>query len=238
MDKKLNIKQLCVETLSFMAKNVVPLALFGLVSFLASFLSFKYVFGHQTSMLFFYSLFCYFFYYVFISLYFEQKPIFTSEKLVSSAIKAIVIFAISLFVVICFHFALKLLKYMAMGLVGFPDVYDMLKNTYHFLNSSMLGRLLLSAPLIFLLTFTFFIPGFAWVSVINGSDSSLWSAFSKTQGNYLKIFWLLFCLFALLPFVLSFVVPSKPVCLGLSNALTNMLELVFYIRLYDFFYKG
>ena len=237
MEKKLDLKQLFIGTFSFMAKNVFLLLLFGVASFLASFLSFKYAFGHQLNMLFFYGLFSYLFYYLFISLYFEQKPIFTSEKLINSIIKAVIIFALSLVVVILGHLTLKLLKYMAEWLIGFPDIYAFLKNTYHFLNASKFGRFLLYIPMILLLTFTFFVPGFAWVSSIRGGDTSLLSAYARTYGNNTKIIGVLLLLYAVLPFVMSFFVSLKPVNLSLSYALTNIIQLVFYIRLYDFFYQ-
>lgn len=237
MEKKLNIKQLCIETLSFTARNFLLLLLFSSVSFLASFLSFKYAFKHQISMLCLYGCFCYFFYYTFITLYYEQKPLFTSEKVVNSLIKAAVIFSFSLFAVICGHLLVSLLKHMSQWLIGFPDVYTLLKNTYGFLNGSALGRFLLYVPVIVLLTFTFFIPGFAWISALNGGDTSLMSAFSKTHGNYIKIVLLLLVLFTVLPVVFAFVFSQKTVCLALSHTIVSMIQLVFYIRLYDFFYQ-
>lgn len=237
MEKKLNIKQLCIETLSFSAKNFFLLAFFSILLFLASYLSIKYAFKHQTTMLCLYGCFCYFFYYTFISLYYEQKPLFTSEKVVNSLIKAAIIFSLSLLAVICGHLTVVLLKYMSQWLIGFPDVYTLLKNTYGFLNGSALGRFLLYVPVIILLTFTFFIPGFAWISVLNGGDSSLMSAFSKAQGNYMKIILLLLVLFTVLPVVFTFLFSHKTIYLSLSHTIVSMIQLVFYIRLYDFFYQ-
>ncbi|MBR2299156.1 MAG: hypothetical protein IJ870_01105 [Alphaproteobacteria bacterium] len=237
MPKKLNIKEFCINSLSFMAKNFVLLFLFGLASFSGSFLSLKYVFKHQIGMMFSYALFCYFFYYVFVSLYYEQKPIFTSKKLVNSLVKMFVIFALSLSAVIFGHLFFKLLKYMAQYLVGFPDVYNLLKDVYHFLNASRVGRFLLYIPMIFLLTFTFFIPGFAWISAINEGDASLWSAYSKTSGNYLKITIILLIVYAVLPFLFSLLIFPSPLFLSLSNAVLTIIQLVSFIRLYDFFYQ-
>ncbi len=237
MEKELQIKQLCIDTLSFMAKNCFLLILFGSASFLASFLSLKFMFKHQMTMLWSYALFCYVFYYIFISLYYEQKPIFTSEKLVNSAIKIAVIFAISLLVVICGHLFLKLLKYMSQWLIGFPDIYEFLKRSYQFLNGSKTGQFLLYIPLIFLLTFTFFIPGFTWVSSINGDDASLWSAYAKTHGNYIKIALILVVLYVFFPFMLNLVGKYSPLHLSIKHALKTVVQFVFYIRLYDFFYK-
>ncbi|HCU59212.1 MAG TPA: hypothetical protein DIC64_04440 [Alphaproteobacteria bacterium] len=237
MAKKLNIKEFCADNLSFMAKNFVLLSLFGFASFIASFLSLKYVFKHQIGMMFLYTVFCYFFYYVFVSLYYEQKPIFTSKKLVNSLVKMFVVFALSLSAVIFGHLFFKLLKYMAQYLIGFPDIYDFLKNTYHFLNASRMGRFLLYIPMLFLLTFTFFIPGFSWISTINEGDASLWSAYSKTSGNYLKITAVLLLIYAVLPFISAVLIAPTPTYLSISNAVLTIIQLVFCIRLYDFFYK-
>jgi len=237
MEKKLDLKRLVIETLSFSAKNFVLLALFGLMLFLASFLSFKYAFKHHVTMLCGYGVFCYFFYYVFTNLYYNQKPVFTSEKVVNSFIKMLVIFALSLAMLIACDLVLKLLKNMTQWLVGFPDIYELLKKTYHFLKGSVLGQFLIYVSLFFFLTFTFFIPLFAWVSSINGKDDSLWTAYEKTHGNYLKIVLLLFVLFAFLPFAVNLMVTQTPVNLGIAHAFTTMVQLVFCIKLYDFFYE-
>ena len=233
----LNLKQFCIDTLSFATKNVLILCLFAFFAFSASFLSLKYAFKHHTLMLISYSIFCYFFYYVFISFYFEQKPLFTSEKIVNSLIKLVVIFAVSLFVIICGHLFLELLKYMARWLIGFPDIYTFLKKFYLFLNASSLGRFLLCIPVIFLLTFTFFIPGFAWISTLNGGDQSLLSSYIKTHGSYIKIALILFVLFGLFPFISSLVTRQTPLALSFSHALLTIFQITFYLRLYDFFYK-
>ncbi|MBR1915158.1 MAG: hypothetical protein IJ830_01780 [Alphaproteobacteria bacterium] len=238
MQKSLNLKQFCIDTLSFMAKNVFVLVVFGLASFIASFLSLKYAFKHQTAMIVFYGLFCYVFYYLFVSFYYEQKPLFTSEKIVNSVIKMVVIFALSLFVVICGHVGLKTLKYMAEWLIGFPDIYAFLKNGYYFLNASRLGQFLLYVPMVFFLTFTFFIPGFAWISSINGGDQSLWSAYTKTHGSYIKIALILFVCYALFPFVLSFFGALSPFVLSMKHAIVSVFQITVYLRLYDFFYDN
>lgn len=237
MSKTLDLKKFCSETLSFMVKNAPVLCLFGICAFTASFISLKYVFRHQLVMLTFYSIFCYLFYYIFISVYYEQKPWFTSEKIVDSVVKMVVVFALSMVVVMCGHIFLKTLKYMAKWLIGFPDIYAFLKNGYYFLNASKLGQFLLYIPIVFFLTFTFFIPGFSWISCINGKNQSLWDTYTKTQGFYLKIFVILFGVYAVFPFILSFIGALSPVMLSIKNAVTNLVQIVVYLKLYDFFYE-
>ena len=237
MEKKLDLKRFVIETLSFLAKNFFLLAVFGFVLFGASFLSFKYAFKHHVTMLCFYGVFCYLFYYVFVNLYYNQKPIFTSEKIVNSFIKMLVIFALSLSMIIAFYVFLKLLKNMSQWLVGFPDLYALLKSMYHFLKGSLIGQFLIYVPLIFFLAFTFFIPSFTWISSLNGKDASVWGAYAKTQGNYLRIVLCLFGLFALFPFFVNFLIIQAPIYLGMAHAFVTMTQLVFYIKLYDFFYE-
>lgn len=237
MEKKLDLKRFVIDVLSFSAKNFFLLLIFGGALFLASFLSFKYAFKHHSTMLCLYGLFSYLFYYVFINLYYNQKPVFTSEKIVNSVIKMLVIFALSLSVIIVCRLFLKLLKNMAHWLVGFPDLYEFLRTSYNFLQGSLLGQFLLLVPLVFFLTFTFFIPACAWISAINGNDASLWSAYAKTHGNYLKIMACLFGLFALLPLLTSLIGTQTPLWLGASHAVVSMIRLVFYVKLYDFFYE-
>lgn len=237
MEKKLDLKRFVIDTLSFSAKNFFLLLFFGCVLFAASFLSFKYAFKHHISMLCLYGLFSYFFYYVFVNLYYNQKPIFTSEKIVNSVIKMLVIFALSLSMLIACRLFLILLKNMAHWLIGFPDLYQFLRTSYDFLQSSLLGQFVLFVPLIFFLTFTFFIPAFAWISCMNGNDVSILSAYAKTQGNYLKIMACLFILFAFIPFFVSLTGSQTPISLSISHAAISMIRLVFYIKLYDFFYE-
>jgi len=236
MEKTLELKQFLIETLSFIAKNFFLLLLFSGVLFSASFLSFKYAFKHQGGMLCFYGVFCYFFYYVFVNMYYAQKPIFTSEKIVNSVIKMLVIFALSLAMLIACDLGLKLLKNMAHWLVGFPDIYGFLKDTYLFLKGSVTGQFLIYVPLIFFLTFTFFIPAFSWISSINGNDASVLGAYAKVSGNCLKMFFCLFCLFGLLPFLVNFATSQTPVSLSAAHTFSSMIQLVFYLKLYDFFY--
>ena len=141
------------------------------------------------------------------------------------------------YLVIRIFLFLKLLKNMAQWLVGFPDIYELLKKTYHFLKSSLWGQFLIYVPLFFFLTFTFFIPSFTWISSINGKDASLWTAYEKTHGNYLKIVLCLFVLFAFFPFAVNLMTKQTPINLSIAHAFTTMVQLVFYIKLYDFFYE-
>ncbi len=231
------IKPYVIETFSFIARNIFLLCFLGAISFLASFLSLKYVFHHQALMLVLYALFGYVFYYVFTSLYYEQKPIFTSEKVVNSILKMAVIFALSVFVIICGHLFLMLMKYMAQFLIGFPNIYELLRDCYHFMNSSKTGQFLLYIPMIFLLTFTLFIPAMSWISSINGKDVSLLSAYEKTYGNQLKIAAVLIVLYGMFPFVVHLMVPQSLISLSLCHALISILQFVFYLKLYDFFYE-
>ncbi|MBQ7660410.1 MAG: hypothetical protein IJS26_06735 [Alphaproteobacteria bacterium] len=237
MNKQLDLKQFFVGTLSFVAHNVLILVLFGAASFLASFLSLKYVFGHQNVMLVCYALFCYAFYFVFISLYYEQKPLITSEKIVSSVLKIAVVFALSFLGVMLFKALIMLLRYGADNLVGLSGLYAFLRRGYVFLSAYQAGRFLLYLPIMFMLMFTFFIPGFTFVSSLNGKDASILGAYEKTHGQFLKIFVVLVCLYALLPMAASLVVAQKPVWLGVSHAVLTMFQLVCYVRLYDFFYQ-
>jgi hypothetical protein len=111
-----------------------------------------------------------------------------------------------------------------------------LKDTYLFLKGSVTGQFLIYVPLIFFLTFTFFIPAFSWISSINGNDASVLGAYAKVSGNCLKMFFCLFCLFGLLPFLVNFATSQTPVSLSAAHTFSSMIQLVFYLKLYDFFY--
>ena len=238
MRKKLSIRQLFIDTLGFIGNNLPLLGVLTIFSFIGSY--FGKNFGVYSNRLAFlvYALYIYFFYFFFTSLYFTQKPLITKEKFVDSIIKLICIFAFSFFVMLCGHFAIGFLRYCSRYLIGFPDIYSLLRETYIFLALNPYAKILIYAGIIVLLTFSFFIPGFAWVSTVNNKDNSILTAFDKVRGNYIKLVivcLLVFCLFPLLVSIIG--LNTSIVILSVFHALLTIFQLVTYLHLYDFFYK-
>lgn len=239
MQKPLSIKQISIQSLSFIGQNIFLLLLMALVSFALSYFILKWGASYKHLTFFLYGIFIYLFYYVFISLYYEQKPVFSAEKLVNSFIKLLSIFALSLFVLICFKFGIYILRYFSKRLVGFPDLYAFLKGTYTFLANTNFGQLLIYLVVITFLSFTFFIPGFSWISSLNGKDSSIMTAYAKVSGNYLKVCLIFVILYAVLPLISGLInIYPTPVSLGITYSVLTIVQLVFCLHLYDALYEA
>lgn len=238
MRNKLSIRQLFIDTLGFIGNNIPLLGVLTIFSFIGSY--FGKNFGVYSNRLAFlvYALYIYFFYFFFVSLYFAQKPLITKEKFVDSVIKLICIFAFSFFVLLCGHFAIGFLRYCSRYLIGFPDIYSFLRETYIFLALNPYAKILIYAGIIVLLTFSFFIPGFAWVSTVNNKDNSILTAFDKVRGNYIKVVIVCLLIFCLFPLLISIIGLNSSIwLLSIFHALLTIFQLVAYLQLYEFFYK-
>ncbi len=238
MKKELSIRQLFVDSLSFIGKNIPLLTVLTFLSFAGSYLAVKIGIYHNFLFLLLYGLYIYFFYFFFVSLYYEQHPIITKEKFVDSFIKMITIFAFSMFVLICGKIGINILHYLSRYLIGFPDIYSLLRKIYIFILLNPFGKIILYLGVITLLTFSFFIPGFAWVSTISGKDTSIISAYIKTGGNLIKTVAVFVIMFGILPLIISYIgLTSGSVVLGILYALLTVFQIIVFMHLYDFFYN-
>lgn len=238
MKKELSIRQLFVDSLAFVRDNIPLLTLLAFLSFAGSYLAIRAGIYQNFLMLALYGLYIYFFYFFFVSLYYEQRPILTKEKFIDSFVKMVTILAFSMFVLICGKIGINVLHSLSRYLIGFPDIYSFLRRIYIFILLNPFGKIILYLSVITLLTFSFFIPGFAWISTINGHDNSIISAYAKTHGNLLKTVFTFVILYGILPLVISFVgMTSGSITLGILYALLTVFQVIVFLHLYDFFYK-
>ncbi len=238
MRKELSIRQLFIASLSFIGKNIPLLTFLTLLSFSGSYLAIRAGIYQNFLMLTLYGLYIYFFYFFFVSLYYAQRPLITKEKFIDSFVKMIVILAFSMFVLICGKIGINILHYLSRYLIGFPDIYSLLRRIYIFILLNPFGKIVLYFGVITLLTFSFFIPGFAWISTINGRDSSIISAYAKTNGNLWKTVLTFLILYGILPLIISFIgLTSGSVILGILYALLTIFQVIVFLHLYDFFYN-
>lgn len=235
--KKLSVRSLFVDSLGFIGNNVPLLFVLTIFSFGGSYLAGKFGAYKNISGFLLYGIFIYFFYFFFVSLYFAQKPLITKEKFVDSLIKFATVVAFSFFILLCGKLGINLLRYLSRNLIGFPDIYEFIRQTYIFLVLNPYAKVLLLFGAVILLSFSFLIPSFAWVSTINNRDSSIISAFYKVRGNYLKSIFVFVLLFAFFPLIISIIglSVSSFVLFALHSVLT-VFQIIVYLRLYDIFY--
>ena len=182
-------------------------------------------------------MYVYAFYFLFVALYCQNKPLITKEKIVDSFIKLIIITALSLCILICGKMFFHIIYKIGRGLVGFPDIYYALQKAYRFMVNHPYLKLVIYLGTTTLLSVSFFIPGFAWVATIDKKDNSIVSAYAKVKGNYLKIITSIFIIFGVLPLFVSFIeLKSSILIMSLMHAMLAVFQIVAYLQIYDKFY--
>lgn len=239
MKKELSIRSVFIDSLGFIGNNKLLLCFLTILSYAGAAMALLYNNSQNMLYLLAYALYLYFFYFFFVSLYFNQRPLITKEKFVDSLIKLAAILAMSLFVIICGSLGLKFLHYLSKSLIGFSDLYNILRTVYIFMAQNEFAKIMIYLGVIMLLTFTFFIPGFAWISIINGQDRSIVSAFAKIRGNYLPTIAVFVSLYGILPLITGFIVLNSSYwTMAIVYALQTIFQIIVYLHLYDKFYHN
>lgn len=239
MKKEMSVRQIFIDTLEFIGNNKAILCFMTFLSFIGSYT----VAGFEISLRnpffgFLYGLYIYSFYYFFVSMYCQQKPFITKEKIVDSIIKLIIIAALSLLILICGKLFFHILYRIGRGLVGFPDIYNMLRSTYRFMINNPYLKFLTHLGITTLLSISFFIPGFAWVATIDKKDNSIISAYAKAKGNYLKIIAVIFIIFGVMPLFIEFIeLKSSQMIMSLLHSMLAVFQISAYLQIYDIFYS-
>lgn len=238
MKEKMSVRQVFIDTLGFIGNNKAILAFMTFLSFIGSYLTATSGVSLQNPFFaFLYGVYIYAFYYMFISLYCQKKPLITKEKIVDSFIKLIIITMLSLFILICFKVFFNILYGLGRGLVGFPDLYNILRSMYRFMINNPYLKVIIYLGITTLLSISFFIPGFAWVATIDKKDNSIISAYAKVKGNYLNVIASIFIIFGLLPLFVGYVeLKSSQIIMSLMHSMLAVFQIVAYLQIYDKFY--
>lgn len=185
-----------------------------------------------------YAVCTYFFYYVFVALFYEQKPLISKEKFLDSLFMTLSVFAFSFFALICWKFGLSVFRYFLHHLIGLESLIDFFQSFNRFLNNHEFGQILKYLAAIAGLSFTFFVPGFAWISKIGGQDSSFISAYAHTLKSPLKVMGMFLCLYGLLPLLVGFAFINTPrVFLSAAYALMSVFQVTAYLFMHDELYS-
>ena len=236
MQKRLSILALSNDVFGFIGHNLLLLTVLTFFSFAGSYLFNVLAAYHHKFAVLPYAIYIYLYYYAFIALYYNQKPLFSKEKFWESLKMFCKILLFSLCVLLVAHIGFYILRSLARSFIIFPSIYGFLQRTYHFVLSSPYTRIGVFLGSLFLLSFSFLIPCFSWVSTINGKDNSLLAAYENLRGNYLKVVLIFMFLFGFLSLLIS----SLGLFLGRGGlsalcALLTVFQIVCYLKLYDQF---
>lgn len=238
MKKELSIRSLFIDSLQFMGSNLGLLCFLAFLSFAGSYIALWAGMAHNLLYLAFYGVFIYCYYFFFTGLYFEKKPVFTAERFVNSFLKLLVILCLSFLILVIFRTGFNILKHLAMGLAVFPDFFVWLRDCYRYIVSTGIYSIVAYLSVIGLLTFSFFIPGFAWMSAVNDKESSIIGAYSVVKGNFIKTLVVFLLIYGLLPLLTGFLgLLTSKTLLSAVYALQTVFQLVVCLHLYDFFYS-
>ena len=238
MNKEMSVRQIFIDTLEFISNNKAILCVMTFLSFIGSYIAANSNISLQNPFYgFLYGLYIYAFYYLFVGLYCQNKPLITKEKFVDSLIKLLIIVVLSLSILLCGKILFHIIYKLGRSLIGFPDVYYALQKAYRFMINHPCLRFIVYLGITTLLSISFFIPGFAWVATIDKKDNSIISAYARIKGNYLKVITTIFILFGVLPLFVGFIeLKSSQIVMSIMHAMLAVFQIVAYLQIYDKFY--
>ncbi len=238
MKKEMSVRQIFIDSLEFIGNNKFILCFMTFLSFIGSYITASSNISlHNPFYGFLYCIYVYSFYYLFVGLYCQNKPLVTKEKIVDSFIKLLIISALSLCFLICGKIIFHILYKLGRSLIGFPDLYHILQTSYRFMINHPYLRFIVYLGITTLLSISFFIPGFAWVATIDKKDNSIISAYARVKGNYINVITSIFILFGVLPLFISFIeLKSSQLVMSLMHSLLAVFQIVAYLQIYDKFY--
>jgi len=180
----------------------------------------------------------YVFSYFFFRVYFNQKPIANFENFIICAAKMLVIFVLSFFAVMVLNIAFRMMYMFAKLLSVYPSVYDFLGGIYHYIKDF---SYLPAAFFFVVLMFTFFIPSFAWLSILREKDGSILFNFLEMKGKYIRVFLCYLVIFGIIPMLINVVVYFLVLPLLSAMAVSSasyIFQLVAYAEMYKILFAS
>lgn len=234
MKSSLSFRQVWADTICAIRDNLQVFAYFTLLLSIGN-----YIFLRLESIVpaiaVFHLAAIYVFYYIFVRVYFKQKPIFEKDNFLHSAGKMLIIITLAFAAVMFLRLGFDLLKMFAKSLAVFPDVYGFLADTYAFLKVWKYTNIFLVLILFAILMFTMFIPFFAWISTVIGREQSIVFSVLETKEHYAKLFTMYVTIFGILPFYLASILITSGIPLIIISFISgvfSIFQVVFYIQTY------
>ena len=236
MNQKLSLIGSIRGGLVFMSRRVLLSALFFLLAYGAVYYAQKLSISTDLPVMFAYLVYTYFFYYFFVCFYFRRQPLFSRRRFGNALVRMLAILLLAFAALLALKIGFKILFFLAGTLKAFPEFYERLRLAYLGLLVSPYFAWFLPIFMFIILSFTFFIPAFAWISAVIGGDSSITMTFVRTKGNYVRLIVIFLLIYGILPLtILVFRGYSAGVVAAVS-ALMSLIQIVIYLKVYEHFY--
>jgi hypothetical protein len=237
MKKELSVRRLLIDSLHFIRSNLLLLGFLTILSFIG-FYAFAAVSVRNLMFFIGYGVFLYFFHYTFVGLYLGKKPIFSAERFVEAFVKLLTLFVLSFAFWQFLRIGRTAARFLVERFVGQADWYGLLKTSYLDWTGTTSYGLAVYLLVIALLSLSFFIPGFAWIASIDETDNSVFAAYEKVSGHYLKTIYIFVLFYGVLPFLVSLIGLHFSTCVVAAlYTLQTIFQLIVYLHLYEFYYK-
>lgn len=181
MNQKLSLIGSIRGGLVFMGRHALLSALFFLLAYGAVYYAQKLSISTDLPVMFAYLVYTYFFYYFFVCFYFRRKPLFSRRRFGNALVRMLAILLLAFAALLALKIGFKILFFLAGTLKAFPEFYEQLRLAYLGLLVSPYFAWFLPVFMFIILSFTFFIPAFAWISAVIGGDSSITMTFVLRQ---------------------------------------------------------
>lgn len=237
MNNKLPIMPTLKNSFEYIFKNLPILGCFYVFSFAAIYLIQRFNASQSILVMFGYLIYTYMFYYFFVSAYFKQRPIFNRQNFYNSIVRISAILLLAFATLLLMKIGFQVLFLLAKTLKPFPDLYDSMRASYFSFIEWPYFAYILYTFMFFVLTIIFFIPAFAWVSAVNGRDSSITMSLVRTRNNYARLFFIFALIYGCLPFTALLFSNSYIIVLSALSAMFTIIQIVIYLNIYEFFYQ-
>ena len=210
--------------------------IFFLLAFIAIYFAQKMNISSNLPIVFAYLTYTYFFYYFFVCAYFKQTPLFNKQHFVNALIRMLAILLLAFAALIALRISFKIIFFLAGTLSAFPEFYQPLRTAYLNFVISPYFAWFLPVFMFIILSFTFFIPTFAWISAIIGRDVSITATFIKTQGNYSRLILMFMFIYGIFPLVILLFKNCSTGLIATVSALMSLIQIIIYLKIYEYFY--
>lgn len=237
MDTKLSLRNILWESCLFLRQNYILSLSFFLLAYAAVYYAQALNISTNLPIVFAYLIYTYFFYYFFVCFYFKQKILLNKRRFANALIRMVAILLLAFATLVILKIGFRILFFLVGTLRAFPEVYEQLRDIYINILMSAYFTWFLSAFVFVILSFTFFIPAFAWISAVIGRDSSITRSFVRTKGNYCRLILMFLLIYGILPLtILLFKGYSAGVVAAVSAAM-SLIQIVIYLKIYEKFYS-
>lgn len=233
MTQHLPIFQIFNQSYLYIKSHLACLSLFFIMSFGGIYLlgGFNLMDNPLGGLL--YLSYTYLFYFCFVRVYFECRPLLKKSEFINALVRAVTISLLAF----AFLMFLKMLLLFGLWLLSPLDIFPHIQNLWTDFIASNTFRYALYGIMFLLLTTLFYIPALAWVSAVIGRNASITLTFFHIKDNYWRIFIICFIIYGLVPFAIFSLSANSWLLRAIFSALFTVIQCVIYLNIYTFFYS-